>query len=171
MKDVVLVAYATKHGSTREVAAAVARTLGEEGLCVEVEPAAGIHDLSGYHGVVVGASLYMGRAHLDARRFLKRHRAALSLLPVAVFGMGPLTMEEGDVAGSLRQLERALEKTPEVAPFSTAIFGGVVDPAELRFPFSHIPASDARDWDAIESWSRQVASGLRVREPVGVAVG
>jgi len=169
MKDAILVAYATKHGSTCEVAEAVARTLAEEGLVVEVEPAATVGDLSGYRGVVLGSSLYMGRAHPDARGFLKRHRAALSLVPLAVFGMGPLTTEDKDVAGSREQLERALAKTPEVAPFSTEIFGGVVDPAELRFPFSHMAASDARDWEAIESWAHELAAAFRVREPAGVA--
>jgi menaquinone-dependent protoporphyrinogen oxidase len=170
MKNVILITYATKHGSTREVADAVARTLGEEGLCVDVQPSAGVRDLSGYDGVVLGASLYMGRAHADARRFLKRHRAALSLLPVAVFGMGPLTTEAKDVAGSRAQLERALEKTPEVVPFSTAIFGGVVDPADLRFPFSHMPASDARDWDEIERWAHELAAAFHVRELAALTV-
>ena len=49
------------------------------------------------------------------------------------------------------------------------IFGGVVDPRELHFPFSHMPATDARDWAEIESWAREIASGFRVREPAGVA--
>jgi len=167
LKDVILIAYATKHGSTREVADAVARTLGEEGLCVAVEPAATVRDLSGYHGVVLGAALYMGRGHADARRFLERHRAALSRMPFAVFGMGPLTTAPKDMAGSYAQLERMLAKTPEVASFATAIFGGVVEPAVLHFPFSRMPASDARDWGEIEHWARQLAAGLRARVPAG----
>jgi menaquinone-dependent protoporphyrinogen oxidase len=169
MKDLILVAYATKHGSTRDVADVVARTLSEEGLSVDIEPAASVHDLGGYQGVVLGSCLYTGRVHADARRFLKRHRAALSVLPVAVFAMGPLTMEAKDVDGSRAQLARTLESTPEVVPFSTTIFGGVVDPAVLRFPFSRMQPSDARDWDEIESWAREIASGFRVREPAGVA--
>jgi menaquinone-dependent protoporphyrinogen oxidase len=168
MKDLILVAYATKHGSTRDVADAVARTLREEGLSVDVEPAGSVHDLSGYEGVVLGSCLYTGRVHVDARRFLKRHRATLSELPLAVFAMGPLTMEEKDVAGSRAQLERTLAGTPQVAPFSTMIFGGVVDPDVLHFPFSHMQASDARDWDDIESWAREIAGAFSVREPAEV---
>jgi menaquinone-dependent protoporphyrinogen oxidase len=168
MKDLILVAYATKHGSTRDVADVVARTLSEEGLRVDVEPAASVHDLSGYEGVVLGSCLYTGRVHADARRFLKRHRGALAALPMAVFAMGPLTMEAKDVAGSRAQLERTLESTPEVAPFSTTIFGGVVDPAVLHFPFSRMQPSDARDWNEIENWARELAGAFSVREPVGV---
>ena len=37
-----------------------------------------------------------------------------------------------------------------------AIFGGVVDPAKLHFPFSHMDATDARDWDAIHTWADEV---------------
>jgi len=39
MKTTVLVAYATKYGSTREVAEAIAATLSLEGLEVEIRPA------------------------------------------------------------------------------------------------------------------------------------
>ena len=153
-----LVAYATKRGSTREVAEAVAATLARQGLEVELRPAAEVGALEDYDGVVLGGSLYMGRWHEDARRFLRRHRRALAELTVAVFGMGPLTTKDRDVAGSRHQLEHALEKVPEVEPVAVAIFGGVVDPAKLHFPFSHMPASDARDWDAIRVWAEEVAA-------------
>lgn len=165
-----LVVYATKRGSTREVAEAVAATLGERGLEVEVQPAGKVDDVSRYDGVVLGGALYMGRWHRDARRFLRRHRKALALLPVAVFGMGPGTLEEKDVAGSRQQLERELAKAPEVEPVSVAIFGGVVDPAKLRFPFSRMPATDARDWGAIRAWAEEVAGVLGGLETASDAV-
>jgi hypothetical protein len=41
----------------------------------------------------------------------------------------------------------------------------VVDPAQLRFPFSRMPASDARDWTEIEAWADRVAAALAAREP------
>ena len=168
MTDPILVTYATKHWSTREVAEAITRTLAEEGLHVELEPVAGVSDLTRYQGVVLGTALYMGRAHADGRRFLRRHREALARLPVAIFGMGPLTTREDDVVGARSQLERSLAKVPEVAPFSTAIFGGVVDPAELHFPLSRMEPSDARDWVEIESWAHELATAFRVREPAVV---
>ena len=60
-----------------------------------------------------------------------------------------------DVASSRSQLDRALAATPQVKPDPVAIFGGVVDPAKLRFPFNRLPASDARDWDAIAGVGRR----------------
>ena len=84
-------------------------------------------------------------------------------MPVAVFAMGPLTTSDDDVEGSKRQLDRALAKVSDIAPVSTAIFGGVTDPATLRFPFNRMPLSDARDWSRIEGWAREVAALVAAR--------
>src|SRR5207249_454038 len=79
----------------------------------------------------------------------------------AVFAMGPRTSSEDDLAGSRKQLDHDLAKLPELEPFSIAIFGGVVDPAKLHFPFNRMAASDARDWDAIEAWALELACDVR----------
>jgi menaquinone-dependent protoporphyrinogen oxidase len=152
-----LVAYATKHGSTREVAEAIASALVEHGHVAELRPAHEVKSVGAYDAVVLGGALYTGRWHRDARAFLTQHRRALAERPVAVFGMGPRTLAASDVADSRAQLDRALAAVPDVQPVSVATFGGVVDPAQLRFPFSRMPASDARDWDAIEGWAVFVA--------------
>ncbi len=149
MSRPVLVADATKRGSTAEVAEAVAATLREKGLEVEAQPAAKVDDLGAYDGVVLGGALYIGRWHSDARRFLDRHRKALAALPVAVFGIGPRTLEEQAV---------------EEARVSVAISGGVTDPAKLPLPFSRMPATDARHWDAIHTWAAEVAAELGARQ-------
>jgi len=160
MDTPVLVAYATKAGSTREVADVVARTLREHGLEADVRPAAEVGTLATYGAVILGTALYTGRVHRDARRFLRSHRAELTERPLAVFAMGPKTLADEEVAASRAQLDRALAAHPELRPDPVAIFGGVVEPAKLRFPFNHMPASDARDWDAIRAWADQVAAVL-----------
>jgi menaquinone-dependent protoporphyrinogen oxidase len=160
MRQSVLVAYATKRGSTREVAEAIAEQLASHGLETTLSRADEVAELAGFDGVVLGGSLYMGRWHADARSFLKRHRTELEAVPLVVFALGPLTMEDSDAAGARKQLDRALAKTPDVEPVSTAIFGGVIDPEKLRFPFSHLPASDARDWDAVRTWADEVAKSI-----------
>jgi menaquinone-dependent protoporphyrinogen oxidase len=158
MSEKMLVTYATKRGSTRDVAEAIAGQLRRLGRDVDLWPADVAGAVDTYSAVVLGGALYMGRWHPDARAFLKRHRKALAHRPVAVFALGPLTLEESDVTGSRKQLERALRKVPEVKPISVAIFGGVVDPDQLRFPFNRMPAGDARDWDAIAEWTTQVSA-------------
>ena len=160
--NTVLVAYATKKGSTAEVAERIAATLRARGLQAEVKPAAGVRDLEAYAGVVLGGALYLGRWHRDARAFLAQHRSELARRPLAVFGIGPLTTRERDMAGARKQLDHALAKAHGIEPVAVAVFGGVVDPAKLRSPFSRMPASDARDWDAIRSWAGEVAGALDV---------
>jgi menaquinone-dependent protoporphyrinogen oxidase len=153
----VLVAYASKHGSTQEVAEAVAAALRERGLSVDVRPASGVKTVEPYEAVVLGGALYAGRWHGDARRFLDDHRGALAGRALAVFAMGPRTVDAREVSASRAQLDKALRRVPEVTPAGVAIFGGVLDPARLRFPFNRLPASDARDWHAIEAWSDEMA--------------
>jgi menaquinone-dependent protoporphyrinogen oxidase len=160
MDTPVLVAYATKARSTREVADVVARTLREHGLEADLRPATEVGTLAPYGAVVLGTALYTGRVHRDARRFLRSHREQLAERPLAVFAMGPKTFDDAEVAASRAQLDRALASYPELRPGPVAIFGGVVEPAKLRFPFNRIPASDARDWDAIRAWADEVVGAL-----------
>jgi menaquinone-dependent protoporphyrinogen oxidase len=156
----VLVAYASRHGTTREVAEFVAHTLERRGLMVEVEEAARVDTVAQYDAVIVGGGLYMGRWHKDARRLLERHREQLAGIPLAVFGMGPDSLEESKVVESRRQLERSLAATPELEPVAVTVFGGALTPETWRFPFSRLPAFDARDWDAIEEWTDEVAASI-----------
>ena len=130
----ILLAYATKHGSTKEVADAIAETLATSGFEVDVRPAADVRDLADYDGVILGGSLYMGRWHRDAIGFLDCHRDALETIPIAVFAMGPQTLAEADVASARSQLDKALTKVPGVTPSAVAIFGGVVDPSIVVHP-------------------------------------
>lgn len=154
----ILIAYATKHGSTQEVAESIASTLRAQGHRVEVADAADVGDLDDYDKVVVGGALYTGRWHRDAVAFLKHHQPALRQLPLAVFGMGPKTFATADVASARGQLDRALAGFPQLEPAAVAIFGGVIDPNKLHFPFTRMSASDARDWPAIEAWATEVGA-------------
>jgi menaquinone-dependent protoporphyrinogen oxidase len=171
MSGRVLVAYGSSHGSTREVAAEIAAELREQGLSAVVLPAREVGNLVGYDGVVVGAALYMGKVHKDVRRLLRRFHRELAALPVAVFAMGPGSMEPEQVNGSRKQLEHALAKASDVKPIATAIFGGVVKPEELHFPFNKMPASDARDWDTIDEWAREVGEAFTLTRVAQVGLG
>jgi menaquinone-dependent protoporphyrinogen oxidase len=167
MSQKLLVAYATKKGSVAEVAEFIADTLRDRGHRVDVQPAREVKSVHGYDQVVLGGALYMGRWHADAKRFLTVHHEALGALPVAIFAMGPLTTEDKDVTAARGQLDRALHAQPDVTPVSVAIFGGVVDPAKLHFPFNHMPATDARDWDAIRDWALEIEA--KAGDVAGVA--
>ncbi len=165
-----LVAYGSKHGSTKEVATAIAADLRAAGRDVDLlsAGAATVAGPAGYDSVVLGGSLYRGRWHPDACKFVRRHHDAVVELPLAVFALGPRTLEEGAVAESRKQLDAALARL-KIEPELSKIFGGVIDPAGLHFPFSRIQRSDARDWQAIDAWSEEIGA-LISRTPVAVEV-
>jgi menaquinone-dependent protoporphyrinogen oxidase len=164
MNPRVLVACASRHGSTHETADVVAATLREHGLEVDVRAAGDVEDVAGYDAVVLGGALSMGRWHRDARRLLRHHAAALARVPVAVFAMAAIGDEAEMAAAARRQLDRALSAVPQVVPVSAAVFAGVFDPAEHPFPFSRTPALDARDPEAVRSWARAIAPVLAVAD-------
>ena len=149
----VLVAYATRYGSTREAAEVIAQVLREHGLETETKQVREVRSLEGYSAVILGAALYMGHWHRDACAFLKRHHKALLHLPVAIFALGPLSTAEKEMQNSRAQLDRVLAKFYWLTPVAVGMFGGVIDPARLRFPFNRMPKSDARDWTAIRAFA------------------
>jgi menaquinone-dependent protoporphyrinogen oxidase len=159
MSLLVLVGYATRYGSTQEVAEAVAATLRECGLEVDIQPMRKVRTLAGYSAVVLGAPLFMFRWHEDALRFLSRHREALMERPVAVFALGPVhdPYDEDEWQSSHDQLDKELAKYPWLTPVALEMFGGKYDPAKLRFPVNLLagkePASDLRDWTSIRDWA------------------
>jgi menaquinone-dependent protoporphyrinogen oxidase len=167
MEPCVLVTYATRSGSTEELARTIADVLRENGLPVELLPAKNVRSLERYSAVVLAAPLYMFRLHKDARRFLSMHRDALIKIPVALFVPGPFENEEKQFADARRQLDKELTRFSWLTPVAQHIVGGKFDPAGLGFPFNlipamrRIPASDARDWEAIRAMAKDLAASLQ----------
>ncbi len=159
----VLVAYATRYGSTQEVAETVAATLRESGLDVDFQQLRQVHSIDQYRAIVIGAPLYMFSWHKDALNFLSRYRTILSTRPVAIFALGPFHANEDEFKSAREQLEKELEKFPWLHPAAIEIFGGKFDPEKLTFPHNLVPAlkkmpaSDARDWSAIRDWANDLA--------------
>jgi menaquinone-dependent protoporphyrinogen oxidase len=158
----VLVAHASKYGSVEEVARYVAAILRDDGSSCDIAAARDVEHVAGYDLVVLGTGLYMSRMHREARRFLHRHHAELARVRFAAFAMGPLSADDAEKEKVRPQLEGGLSDYPDLDPVAIEIFGGVIDPAKLHFPFNHMPAGDHRDWDEI----RAFALSLPVREAV-----
>ena len=167
----VLVGYATSYGSTQEVAEAVAATLRECGLSVEIKPLRDVRTLAGYDTVVMGAPLIMFHWHKEALNFLSRHRDAITERSVAVFVLGPThdPYDENEWKDSRAQLDKELAKYPWFTPVALEMFGGKYDPEKLRFPLKLMagkePASDLRDWTVIHAWARDLAAKLEPTPP------
>lgn len=170
MPKSVLVTYATKYGSTREVAEVIADALGKTGLAVDLKPAAEAKDVAVYDAVVLGSPLYIGRFLKDANAFLEHNRSALESRPVALFALGPVSAQD-DLAEAYKQIEGVLGKIGWLKPTATAMFVGAFDPARLRgldklvtkpaaSPLHNMGAHDERDWVAIRAWADSLPAEL-----------
>ena len=145
----VLVAFATKDGSTREVAEVIANRLRETGADVVVEPARACRDSVAERDLVVlGAPLYSGRWHRDAHWFLRRHRRELHDVPFAIFGLGPRNSTDDAWERSRAALDRAIAKHAWLGPDLVSVFGGVDPPKRATKP-----RRDLRDWSVIDAWA------------------
>lgn len=171
MSPSVLVGYATRYGSTQEVAEAVTETLRAGGLTVDIQPLREVRTLAGYRAVVLGAPLFMFHWHKDALNFLSRHREALMERPVAVFALGPVhdPYDEQEWKDSGAQLDKELAQFPWFKPVDLQMFGGKYDPTKLGFPLKMFagkePASDLRDWTAVRAWASSLAVRLEPAKP------
>ncbi len=86
----VLVAFASKRGSTAGIAEAIRDRLREDGVEADALPVQQVRGLGPYDAVVVGSAVYANRWRRGAVRFLRRRRTALAEGPVWLFQSGPL---------------------------------------------------------------------------------
>ena len=172
----VLVAYATKYGSTGEIAEAVGATLKASGLAAEVLPAKAVSSLDGYDAVVLGSGLYIGGWHEDAVWFVRKFEPELKALPVWLFSSGPTGGSHDAEAQVVKAKESsiAFPMTKSVERYARRIgarehatFPGKVGDNFKGFWAKWIPKGDWRDFDAIAEWTRAIALALE-RSPVAV---
>src|SRR5688500_12543529 len=121
----VLVAHASKHGSTAEIAEAIAQTLRESGLDVDCREAGDVESLESYDAVVLGSAVYIRRWRGGAKHFLRRHASALAERPFWVFSSGPVGEPSGDEKMA-RWLEppRIIKRVEELGAREHVVFGG-----------------------------------------------
>lgn len=170
----VLVVYATKYGSTAEIAHKVGAAIEQAGCAAEVRPASEVTSLDGYDGVVVGSGLYGGRWHQDASAFVRRFEGALKMRPVWLFSSGPTggSKEADAVLAKVKQAPERFPMTKSVERYAWRIgarahatFPGVIGDNMKGFWTRWVPKGDWRDFDAIAAWGRGIAAALS-REPV-----
>jgi menaquinone-dependent protoporphyrinogen oxidase len=161
-----LVTYASKHGSTREIAQAIGCRLTERGLDVEVRPVGEAGDVAGFGAVVLGSAVYLGSWRKEAGAFLERNRATLREIPVWLFSSGPI----GDDPKDEPLTEKQRRQLEAVGARSHRVFGGTLDADELGFlertaiRAAKLPVGDYRSWDDIQRWADEIADALGVAQ-------
>jgi menaquinone-dependent protoporphyrinogen oxidase len=157
MNNRILVAYATRAGSTAEIAAAVAETLAARGYAVDVKPVKEKPNLAGYTAAVLGSAIRMGAWLPEAVDFVKANQAALGAIPVALFTVHMLNTGDDEASQSARAAY--LKAVRPLLPDAEAVyFEGKMDFARLSFLDRAIARmvkaveADNRDWAQIRGW-------------------
>lgn len=165
-----LVVYASKYGSTKEIAEFISEKLRQRGMLVEIQPVEAIHDLGDFDVFVIRSAAYMGHWLKEATEFVKRNHVVLAKRPVWLFSSGPLVSENMDAQS--RDLGDAVPK--EIAEISELIrsrdhrvFFGKLDSSKLNIvhrmmktlPAARtlLPEGDFRNWGDIETWITSIA--------------
>jgi menaquinone-dependent protoporphyrinogen oxidase len=161
MNQKVLIAYATRCGSTVEVAQAVAEELTKRGFAVDVRQAAKVTEIDGYTAVVVGSAVRFGSWMPEAVKFVEQNRAALNNLPTAFFAVHLMNMSDDDASRKAR-LAYLDPVRKLVSPKAEAFFPGVGDLSKVSFLERLIgkmvksPEGDFRDWTKIRAWAQEI---------------
>lgn len=170
----VLVAHASRLGSTREIAERVAATIGRRGIETRTAAVSEPIDPAEYDAVVIGSAVYAGHWMTEAVEFVRRHREALGGRPVWLFSSGPVgataTKYPPVVPPEIAELEHLVGARGH-RTFAGALDRSAIDAAgfglAMRFIAKRlVPEGDYRDWEDIDAWAEAIARALAPALPV-----
>jgi len=157
----ILVTYATRAGSTAEVAAEIGSNLSQRGFMVDVRLVKEVSTLEGYQAIVLGSAVRMGNWLPEMVYFVKANQQVLNTVPVAVFTVHMLNTGEDETSRTARQAYLRTVR-PLLNNAQEAYFSGKMDFSRISF-FDRLIAkmvkaveADRRDWDAIRAWAEAV---------------
>ncbi len=159
----ILVAYASKAGSTGEVARAIGEVLASQGAAVDVYPVEAAVNITDYQAVIVGSAVRQGSWVRAATRFVETNRSHLSQAPTAYFTCC-MTLQEDTEEKRREALGYMDPASSLVKPVAVGAFAGKMDFSKLSFLDRSIiklmggTEGDYRPWEAIRAW----AGGLKI---------
>lgn len=165
----VLVAVASRHGATVEIADAIGIAIHGRGFRVDVvrltEPAGSgsTPDPADYEAVVLGSGVYLGRWLAPATHFVNKNEEALRDLPVWGFSSGPVGNGPADDGGQLP----APDLVDALNPVGYRTFGGKLDRHGLGLAERAVVTllgvhdEDNRNLDDATSWAHRIADRLQ----------
>jgi menaquinone-dependent protoporphyrinogen oxidase len=170
----VLVAAASRHGATAEIAVEIgvvlAARLRDAGLPAEVDVrgARTVRRVAGYQAVVLGSAVYQGQWLEPAHRLVAANRADLAVIPVWLFSSGPV----GDPPVPAGDPDDVPGLCAAVGAYGHRVFPGRLRRRGLG-PLERLvvaalaaPEGDYRDWPAVRRWAGEIGGILSRRAGV-----
>ncbi len=169
---IVLVGYASEHGSTRDIAHRIATMLDKAGNRVETQPLDRVRDVDRYDAVVLGSAIHDQQWLPPATRFVRRNRDVLAGLPVWLFSVGmPGALPRPLRRFAMKEKQKVITNFRDIInPRDHRLFSGVVVPSQLSrmgrviFRVLGCRYGDFRDWRAIDAWAQDIACALVAAE-------
>ena len=173
----ILVVVASRHGSTAEIGAALARRVADcpagraAGLAAVAVPAHQRPAPTSFDAVVLGSAVYAGRWLEPARQYAALYADVLRARPVWLFSSGPIgeppfPADQPHDAAPIAALTRAR---------AHRVFPGRLDKDRLTFgeramvTAMRAPVGDFRDWAGIAAWADEIAGAVTADVPAGQA--
>jgi menaquinone-dependent protoporphyrinogen oxidase len=173
----ILVAYASAHGSTKEVAQFIGRVLQTYNAEVTVANVVDVQSVEGYDAYVLGSAIHAGLWLQEMCKFIDRFEDPLSRKPM-FFWVSCIRALEAD--GRTHALKYYFEyKTMEALDVrDVAVLTGKLNVSAITHQEQWFLAAnydgklaagsinhDYRDWQAIATWANGIAQGLEL-DPV-----
>jgi menaquinone-dependent protoporphyrinogen oxidase len=167
MNDKILVSFASRTGSTAEVAKAIGDALMTDGAQADVMPMKDVKDLAQCRAVVVGSAIHKSKWLPEAMQFIQVHQAVLAQKPLALFTVC-ITLAMSNTDRYRQTVAKWVEPVHlQVSPVSEGLFAGMLDFSRMpptldtlllraAVAFRVFPKGDHRDWDAIRLWATSI---------------
>ena len=165
MKKIVI-AYATRAGSTAETALWIAGRFESAGFLAETRDLRQGIDPSLYDGFVIGSAIRAGRWLSEAVGFVASHKERLQEGPTALF-LTSLYLKDPTPDNREKVLSFIKAQADSAKPLSVGLFPGVIDPSRLGFFAGLItkaikaPQGDFRKKEDILLWADQTAEKFK----------
>lgn len=161
MNPVVLVAYATRAGSTMEIARTIATELEQREFTVDICPIKQVANLQGYSHAVIGSAVRMSAPLPEVTQFIEGHRSEFHGIPLAFFAVH--LQNDGEDEASRKARLAYLDPIRKLLRLQhEAFFTGVYDPEKVSYierlmgKTVQTPVGDFRDWAAIKDWGQSI---------------
>lgn len=157
----ILIAYASRCGSTTEVAQAIAQDFTNRGFKADVRSAESVTSVSAYGAVVVASAVRFGRWLPPAVAFARGHQSELKSIPLAFLTVHLMNTGTDEKSRAARE-SYTNEARALVQPCVEVFFAGKMDTSKLSFSERMLGKvmgaknTDQRNWPAIHAWARGV---------------
>jgi len=161
----VLVTYATKYGTTAEIAGDIAKTLTASGLETDVIPVMEVGMVDEYDAIVIGSPLYIGKILVEAREFCKQYKPHLEGKWIAFFVDG-VSLCNGNHKKQEAMFAAIDAMSLYIVVAEKAIFGGrlvrgVLSEADLQIAtIANAPEGDFRNPEDVRTWANDIAQKI-----------